>query len=144
MRTYLLAILLIIVFSNCSTKQSDKVQGNSSHTKDISEDSLLTLVQYQTFNYFWEGAEPISGMARERIHMDGIYPQNDQNVVTSGGSGFGLMAILVGISRGFITTEEGLERFRKIVDFLENADRFHGVWPHWWYGDTGKVKPFSK
>jgi hypothetical protein len=102
------------------------------------------LVQYQTFNYFWEGAEPISGMARERIHMDGIYPQNDQNVITSGGSGFGIMAILVGIERGFISRNKGLNRMRKIVDFLENADRFHGVWPHWWYGDTGKVKPFSK
>ena len=64
MRIYLLAILLITVFSTCSTKQSDKVQGNSTHNKDISEDSLLTLVQYQTFNYFWEGAEPISGMTR--------------------------------------------------------------------------------
>ena len=74
MRIYLLAILFITIFSNCSTKQGDKDQGNSPHIKDISEDSLLTLVQYQTFNYFWEGAEPISGMARERIHMDGISP----------------------------------------------------------------------
>lgn len=144
MRIYLLAILFITIFSNCSTKQGDKDQGNSPHIKDISEDSLLTLVQYQTFNYFWEGAEPISGMARERIHLDGIYPQNDQNVITSGGSGFGIMAILIGIERDFISREEGLDRLQKIVGFLENADRFHGVWPHWWYGDTGKVKPFSK
>jgi hypothetical protein len=114
-------------------------------TKDsLSEDSLLNLVQYQTFQYFWEGAEPVSGMACERVHLDNIYPQNDKNVVTSGGSGFGLMAIIVGIERGFITREEGMERYEKIIDFLETADRFHGVWPHWWYGDTGKVKAFSK
>jgi hypothetical protein len=110
----------------------------------LSEDSLLNLVQYQTFQYFWEGAEPKSGMARERIHLDGEYPENDQNVVTSGGSGFGLMAIIVGIERGFITREEGIERYEKMVNFLETADRFHGVWPHWWFGDTGKVKAFSK
>ena len=65
------------------------------------------------------------------------------NVITSGGSGFGVMAILVGIERGFITREEGLKRIQKIVDFLKKADRFHGAWSHWIYGETGKVKPFS-
>ena len=108
------------------------------------EDSLLNVIQYQTFQYFWEGAEPVSGMARERIHMDNVYPQNDQNTVTLGGSGFGVMAILVGIERGFISREEGLERFQQIVTYLGKADRFHGAWPHWLDGPTGKVKPFSK
>src|SRR5450759_1680754 len=65
------------------------------------------------------------------------------NVVTSGGSGFGLMAILVGIERGFITRDEAFGRYSRIVDFLKNANRFHGAWSHWIYGETGKVKPFS-
>ncbi len=64
-------------------------------------------------------------------------------MVTSGGGGFGVMAILVGIERGFITKQKGIERFEKILTFLETADRFHGAWPHWWNGETGKVKPFS-
>ena len=76
--------------------------------------------------------------------MDGVYPENDQNVITSGGSGFGIMAILAGIDRGYVTRREGLERMEKIVSFLETADRFHGAYPHWWYGDTGKVKPFGQ
>ena len=104
----------------------------------------MDTVQRRTFNYFWEGAEPNSGLARERIHMDGVYPENDQNVITSGGSGFGIMAILAGIDRGYVTRQEGLERMEKIVSFLETADRFHGAYPHWWYGDTGKVKPFGQ
>lgn len=107
-------------------------------------DSLFTLVQKNTFNYFWDGAEPNSGLARERFHVDGEYPQNDKHVVTSGGGGFGVMAILVGIERGFITRQQGLERLQKIVSFLESADKFHGAWPHWWNGETGKVKPFSR
>ena len=130
---------------SCNTPPPKEQQGAEGPAESpLSDDSLLTLVQYQTFNYFWEGAEPTSGLARERIHMDNIYPQNDQNVVTSGGSGFGLMALVTGIERGFITREQGLERFEKIVGFLESADRFHGVWPHWWHGDTGKTKPFSQ
>ena len=79
----------------------------------LSDDALMDTVQRRTFNYFWEGAEPNSGLARERIHMDGVYPENDQNVITSGGSGFGIMAILAGIDRGYVTRQEGLERMRK-------------------------------
>jgi hypothetical protein len=76
--------------------------------------------------------------------MDDIYPTSPKNTVTTGGSGFGLMAILVGVERGFITRQEALDRYLKIVDFLEKADRFHGAWPHWLNGETGKVFPFSK
>ncbi|RYY47033.1 MAG: beta-glucosidase [Chitinophagaceae bacterium] len=108
------------------------------------DDKMFTEVQRSTFQYFWDGAEPVSGLARERLHINNIYPQNDKNIVTSGGSGFGVMAILVGIERGFITRQKGLERMQTIVGFLENADRFHGAWPHWWNGETGKVKPFSR
>lgn len=99
-------------------------------------DHLLTKVQEQTFRYFWDFGHPASGMARER--------NTSGDLVTVGGSGFGLMAILVGIERGFINRIEGVERLKKIVDFLESADRFHGAWPHWLDGNTGKVLPFSQ
>lgn len=101
----------------------------------IPDDALLTLIQEQTFKYFWDFAEPVSGMARER--------NTSGNLVTSGGSGFGIMALIVGIERGFITRADGLERMAKILDFLESADRFHGAWPHWMDGTTGGVIPFS-
>src|SRR5699024_1764832 len=86
---------------------------------EISDEALLTLVQEQTFKYFWDFAHPASGMARER--------NTSGNLVTTGGSGFGIMAILVGIERGFITRQEGVDRLEKIVGFLETADRFHGA-----------------
>lgn len=134
-----LPVAIGMVSSVCSTKTSGELQ-----VKSISDDSLLTLVQYRTFRYFWDGAEPVSGMARERYHIDEVYPENDKNVVTLGGSGFGVMAILVGMERGFITRDEGRSRLGKIVDYLGKADRFHGAWPHWLYGETGKVKPFGQ
>ena len=65
------------------------------------------------------------------------------DLVTTGGTGFGMMALIVGIERGFISRSEGVERWRKVVDFLSKADRFHGAWPHWLDGNTGKVIPFS-
>ena len=111
---------------------------------NTAEDSLLTRVQKQTFQYFWDNAEKTSGLAKERTHMDQVYPENDQDVITTGGSGFGLMALVVGIERGFITREEGYARFVQIAEYLKKADRFHGAWPHWIHGPTGKVKPFGK
>ncbi|MCS6974822.1 MAG: Ig-like domain-containing protein [Cyclobacteriaceae bacterium] len=101
----------------------------------LSDDDLLTLVQHQTFKYFYDFAHPASGMARER--------NNSGDLVTTGGSGFGIMALIVGVERGFITREQCLTRMDKILDFLETADRFHGVWPHWINGNTGRVIPFS-
>ncbi len=112
--------------------------------KNICDSALLDMVQWQTINYFIEGAEPVSGLGRERIHMNNDYPDNDQNVVTSGGSGFGVMCLIVAMERKFITREDGEKRLEKIVHFLETADRFHGAWPHWWNGETGKVKPFGR
>ena len=104
--------------------------------------ALLDLVQKQTFNYFWDGAEPISGMARERYHEDNVYQDHDQDIITIGGSGFGLMAMITAVERGFIERGKALERLDKILTFLENADRFHGAWPHWLNPD-GSVYPFS-
>lgn len=140
--SFCLLITAAALFSCSGTKSGKQI--NSANYDSTGADSLLTIVQRQTFEYFWDGAEPTSGMARERINIDGIYPQNDHDVVTSGGSGFGIMAIVTGIQRGFITRKEGVERLEKITSFLEKADRFHGAWPHWLYGPTGKVKPFSK
>jgi hypothetical protein len=141
--TRLFYVMIITISCSSGDKTAKSTSGTIGSPKIITDDSLLTLVEYRTFQYFWIGAEPNSGMARERIHIDGVYPESDMNVVTSGGSGFGLMAILVGIERGFITREEGYSHFCRIVDFLKKADRFHGAWSHWIYGESGKVKPFS-
>jgi len=144
-KLYYISFALLLIFFSCNSKKENQAAViNGIHKKNYSDEELLDLVQKQTFNYFWEGAEPNSGMARERLHMDDIYPTSPKNTVTTGGSGFGLMAILVGVKRDFITREEAFNRFIKIVDFLEKADRFHGAWPHWLDGETGKVYPFSK
>lgn len=102
----------------------------------ISDDELLTLVQARTFRYFYDFAHPVSGLARER--------NSSGDVVTTGGSGFGLAAFPVAVERGFISREEALVHCRKVVDFLgDQAERFHGAYPHWLDGKTGKAVAFS-
>ena len=114
---------------------SELSQPDTAFMHQLSDEELLDMVQEATFNYFWDHGHPVSGMARERL--------GSGETVTTGGTGFGIMSILVGIHRGFITREEGLNRIQKICSFLKNADRFHGAWPHWMNGSTGKVIPFS-
>lgn len=109
---------------------------SSNKFEPIPDEDLLTLVQKQTFAYFWDYAHPTSGLARERL--------NSGDTVTSGGSGFGILCLPVGVERGFVTREEAAQRLRTIVKFLsEKADRFHGAFSHWLNGSTGKVIPFS-
>lgn len=139
------------LLSACSSKSniSDDTQDSPSVSATrpesfASDDELLDYIQKTHLNYMWEGAEANSGLAPERIHLDGVYPQNDRNIVTTGGSGFGIAGLIAGIDRGFIPREEGVERLQKIVDFLAKADRYHGVWSHWIDGTTGKTKPFGQ
>ena len=122
--------LLIAAISISCGGGTIKTKKDAAPKVRLSDEQLLDSIQYRTFQYFWKGAEPTSGMACERIHTDGVYPENDKSVVTSGGTGFGLMAIIVAMDRGFITREAGVERLSKIAGFLEKADRFHGAWPH--------------
>src|SRR6202000_943400 len=104
--------------------------------KQITDDQLLDLVQKQTLKYFWDFGHPTSGLARER--------NSTGDVVTTGGSGFGIMAIVTGVNRNFISKANGLARMQKIVSFLKNtAQKFHGAFPHWMNGATGAVVPFG-
>lgn len=150
MKNSLAVIAFAMLFFACKSTHKSVVTDNNFIATDnynaLSQEdkTVFDAVQRQTFEYFWSGAEPNSGMARERFHEDNIYPQNDKHVVTVGGGGFGIMSILSGINQKYITREQGRKRLQQITDFLEKADRFYGAWPHWLNGETGKVVPFGK
>ncbi|HLO54673.1 MAG TPA: glucoamylase family protein [Saprospiraceae bacterium] len=118
---------------NQSLGKSDTIKTQEYEMDDV---ALMDMVQKYTFRYFWDDAHPTSGMAKER--------NNSGDIVTSGGSGFGIMSILVGIENGYITRTEGVNRIIKIISFLQFAERFHGVYPHWMNGKTGKAVAFSQ
>ncbi len=119
-----------------SGNESELSNTVTASTKFMDDDELLSMLQECTFRYFWDYAHPTSCLIRERL--------GSGNTVTSGGTGMGVMAIIVGIERKFIARSEGAERILRIVRFLKNADRFNGAWSHWINGETGKVIPFSQ
>ena len=109
--------------------------------KGLTDSALLDVVQRQTFRYFWDFAHPVSGLARERSNIAYDY---GNEVVTIGGSGFGIMAMIVADHRKWITHEQAVDRMLRIVEFLDKADSYHGVFPHWLNGATGKTIPFGR
>ncbi len=107
----------------------------SAATKAMTDDQLLTMIQKASFRYYWEGAEKNSGLAKEDI-------PGRTNMIAAGASGFGIMALIVGTERKFITRQQSVKRFLKITSFLEHAEKFHGAFSHFIDGPTGKVEPF--
>ena len=124
-----------ISFLNSDYKETAASPAMVAKTRPMSDQELLTMVQEAAFNYYWDGAELNSGLAKENI-------AGRHNMIASGASGFGIMALIVGTDRKFITRQQSVERFLKIVNFLEKADKFHGAFSHFIDGPTGEVVPF--
>ena len=128
--------------------------------RGISDSALLDIVQRQTFRFFWHYAHPVSGLARERsttvradYYWDYINEAYDEpnfgkgtfgsEDCAIGGTGFGIMSTIVAVERGWIGRDTALRRLVKMVDFLNKADSYHGIFPHFMNGTTGKTVPFG-
>jgi len=125
-----LAAILIMAVSSCAQSGKDD---------SLTDDQLLDLVQKQTLGYFTTFAHPIAGLAVERSDERNY----DNDIVTTGGTGFGIMAIIAGVEREFISRTDAVEQLTRMVNFLDTCDRYHGAWSHWYYGSTGQTRPFS-
>ncbi|WP_374364846.1 glucoamylase family protein [Cloacibacterium sp.] len=140
----ILLLAVISVLSGCSRSSSDWTYPTPTPTdppKTYTDAEITEMVQKDALKYFWDYAQTNSKLARERYHTDN--PGQDANVVTTGGSGFGLMTILVGIKNGYVPKTDAVSRLTTALQFLQNANRFHGAWPHWIDGNSGAVIPFG-
>lgn len=144
-KSILIITTAIFLCGSCSSDNTQLQEPTndipSTPVNNYTDTQLLEMVQKDALKYFWDYAESNSKLARERYHTDN--PGQDANVVSAGGSGFGLMTILVGIKNGYVTKADAVSRLSTALNFLQNANRFHGAWPHWMNGTTGQVIPFS-
>ncbi|MGC4129190.1 MAG: glucoamylase family protein [Bergeyella sp.] len=139
-------ICLALCFaSQCSSESEWEYPASTSDpqtpAQTYTDTELIYMVQADALKYFWDFAQSNSKLARERYHTDN--PSDDTNTVSVGGSGFGLMNILIGIKNGNVTRTDAVSRLTTALNFLGTADRFHGAWPHWLNGTNGRVIPFS-
>ncbi|MBS1756311.1 MAG: beta-glucosidase [Bacteroidetes bacterium] len=137
-------LILSLCVLNTHAQQAEtlsKQSGRVLKDQQLSDSALLDKVQRQTFKYFWDFSSPISGMARERSNEAFSY---GKEVVTTGGTGFGVMAIITATQRHWITRDTAAKFLLKMVKFLTKAQSYHGVFPHWMNGETGVTIPFSR
>ena len=141
---FLAIVFGIFQFSICTAHKKESKSSADQQmviTKNLPDSILLDLVQKQTVRYFWDFAHPVSGMARERSNtFFGYGPE----VVTTGGTGFGIMALIVATERGWLARDSVARHLLKTVSFLYKADSYHGAFPHWLNGTTGKTIPFGR
>ena len=141
---YCLLAISVFVLEAANAQQVKQTAQNfdpAKRPKNLTDEQLLDLVQKQTIRYFWDFAHPVSGLARERSNVAYNY---GNEVTTTGGTGFGVMALIVGVERGWIGRDTVARHLLKMVKFLSKADAYHGVFPHWLDGATGKTIPFSR
>jgi hypothetical protein len=135
-----LALLVCIHSENYAQPKNNSAEKRSiSHPLNLSDSALLDIVQQQTFRYFWDFAHPVSGMARERSNF-----ASGDEVVTTGGTGFGVMSVIVAVERKWVARDSAARFLLKMVDFLAKANSYHGVFPHWLNGASGVTIPFSR
>ena len=144
MRMCFLLILLVCLshqpFAQKKNKTAEDLPGQTEGiNKSLSDSALLDLVEKQTFRYFWDFADPVSGMARERSNLTDY----GHEIAATGGTGFGVMSIIVAVNRQWISRDSAVNHLLKLVKFLYKSDKYHGVFPHWLNGSTGKTIPFS-
>lgn len=145
MRKYFLLLPLLLISFHPFGQKKNKGASNSlavktsEINKSLSDSALLDLVERQTFRYFWDFADPVSGMARERSNITDY----GHETVTTGGTGFGVMAVIAATERRWISRDTAAGRLLKLVKFLRNCDNYHGAFSHWLNGETGKTIPFS-
>jgi exo beta-1,2-glucooligosaccharide sophorohydrolase (non-reducing end) len=123
-----------VTASGRNYRQSSLSSEATASTRRLTDDELLTMLQAACFRYYWEGAHPVSRTTLENI-------PGDDNVVATGATGFGIMALIAGVARGFITRGQGIGRLSKMLDFFESAPRYHGAWSHYMDGRTGNSVP---
>jgi hypothetical protein len=165
---YIFSIFLLVTTASIAQKENKKTPALNNDSiapvgiiKNLSDSELLDVVQKQTFRYFWHYGHPVSGLARERdntVRADYYWDfineaYNEPNfskgtygaeACAIGGTGFGIMATIVAVNCGWIGRDTALKRLVKMVDFLDKADSYHGIFPHFMNGETGKTIPFGK
>jgi hypothetical protein len=138
---FILALFFSVTMVAQKNKPGPAVFDPTARPKNLSDSALLDLVQKQTFRYFWDFAHPVSGLARERSNSNFGY---GHETVTTGGTGFGIMGVIVAVERKWIGRDTAAKFMLKMVNFLLKAESYHGVFPHWMDGATGKTIPFSR
>lgn len=104
------------------------------------DEAFLDDLQHKLFQYFWELADPQTGIVPDRARTDGsALDDNHRNVGSIAATGFGLTALCIGAERKWIETDRAIERTRLTLRFFaDRAYQQRGWFYHWIDTKTGE------
>ncbi len=128
----------ILTFLTSSKKHPSRLITPPRPRTDLSQDDhqFLEEVEKANFQYFWEQANPQTGLVRDRFNVRAT----DSSVVASiAAMGFGLTALCIGQQRGFVSTLEARERVLTGLRFLwKKLPNHRGFFYHFANINTGE------
>ena len=131
------ALFSALILCNCVEDEStlgESTVNNDNTYSPLTVKAAMNDQQQKVISYFYEGANQATGMAYNG--------STSKTTLTTGATGMGIMNLVIGVERGWISREDAANHIVKIVRFLKTADRFAGAWAHW-YRPDGKTLPFG-
>lgn len=108
-------------------------------TLSAEDDALIEDLSKRSFQYFWEQADPSTGLVLDRARTDGSpHDAEHRNVATIAATGFGLTALCIAAERGWIPADDARQRARNTLVFLrDRMPHEHGWFYHFINARTG-------
>jgi hypothetical protein len=102
-------------------------------------EAFINDLQQRSFRYFWEQADPNTGLVPDRARMDGApLPESHRDVASIAATGFGLTSLCIAAERNWVPRNQAIERARNTLRFFDTR-AFHqrGWFYHWLDAKTG-------
>lgn len=131
--------LLLLAVSFATTGAGDIEQRGLARLSKPDQEFLEDLSR-RSFRYFWEQADPHTGLVLDRARADGSpHDQTHRNVASIAATGFGLTALCIASERRWVEPREARERARATLRFFaERARHERGWFYHWMDSKTGE------
>lgn len=125
-----------LAFSQLSRSRGVSTAKTGSDSISPEDDQFLNDLEKANFQFFWEQANPKTGLVRDRCNVRA----NDGGTVGSiAATGFGLTALCIGEKRGFVLRSPAQERVGATLECLwAKLPNHRGFFFHWANINTGE------
>ena len=139
-RTTVFLLLACVVFqSTALSSQAIEPPLSAQYSLSAADQIFLEDMERREFRYFWEQADPKTGLVADRARTDNsLLDANHRDVASIAATGFGLTALCIAAERKWITADQAKERVRATLRFFaDRAEQFHGWFYHWLDAKSG-------
>ena len=137
--TVLLLLACAVFQSTALTSHAIAPPLSAKYSLSAADEIFLEDMERREFRYFWEQADPGTGLVPDRARTDNSpLDENHRDVASIAATGFGLSALCIAAERQWIQPDQAKERVRATLRFFaDRAEQFHGWFYHWLDAKSG-------